>query len=380
MKAISVLSLLLGADSVCGFGNVPSGKSNAVELARSECQDIFFGKGGRRNNPLQPAQTSDTTVCGLIEDGTRNLNVRVARMSKTNTAEWCNQGGRKGDPTACSQAYALVGRQFTLCEYNTETKDCLLSQTSQTSCREPDVCNVLREARDAGDPNVVSIDSSWSIDFQCSLLTTKQTCNSRVFVVESTPNPTLQEFATCAFDGTKCGGIGPHTCPVTARRELEEEKVAIKRELQGGDVCSIFTDESSCNSGYTYTSGRVYDYDSYSPTNLPPGLAICEWRGGSCSTYRTCPYMCELASARDVEVPGTVETDATLTFGDRAITNFCEASLDRTERESVCENFYRVENTNSPLAPREVVACRHGVSRVGPFCTREIRDGFSACI
>mmetsp|Transcript_6548 Transcript_6548/g.14271 ORF Transcript_6548/g.14271 Transcript_6548/m.14271 type:complete len:382 (-) Transcript_6548:608-1753(-) len=381
MKTI-LLAALLSAESVYGFGSVPGGGANAVELPRSECQDIFFGKGDRRNNPLQIAQTPQTTVCGLIEEGTRNLDVRVARLSKTNTAEWCNQGGRKGDPTACSQAYALVGRQFTLCEYNTNTGDCLLSQTSQRACRaSPDVCSTLRAARDAGGPDIVSLSITQSFDFLCSLLTTKETCNNRVFVLTGTSNPTLEDFATCAFDGTKCSGIGPHSCPVTERRELEAEAVAAnKRKLQDGDVCSIFTTRETCNNGYTYTSGVAYDYDQYSSTNLPPALAICEWSAGRCSTARTCPYMCELAADRNVDVPGTVDTDATLTFGDRALETFCEADIDRAQRASVCENFYRVESTSSPLAPRQVTACRHAVGNSGPFCTREVRPGFNACI
>eukprot|EP00965_Chrysotila_dentata_P132245 4373025-Pleurochrysis_carterae.AAC.3 len=117
-------------------------------------------------------------------------------------------------------------------------------------------------------------------------------------LLTGSPNPAVQNFATCAFVGTKCSGIGPPRCPVTARRELEKEKPANKREIQGNDPCSIFKVEGLCNSGYTYNSGRAYNYDSYSLSNPPPDLAICEWSAGSCSTRRTCPYMSELASQR----------------------------------------------------------------------------------
>jgi len=371
MKTATILVALLNVENVLGFGSVPDGGANAVELARSECQDIFFGKGSRRVNPLNDGQVTPATVCSQIELNQRNVNVRIARQSSTNTAEWCNQGGRSKSPTACSFAYALVGNNYRLCEYVNGA--CVLGD-SEPSCNEaPDVCDILTSETPISEISAVGLDSL------CSQFTNKASCNAALFKITNN-DPTQLQFATCAFDGTTCKGLGPHRCPATARRELEQKKAANKRDLQGGDVCSIFTDEATCNNGYTYTSGTAYSYDSYSPSNRPPALAICEWSAGRCSTARTCPYMCELAASRNVDVPGTVDTDATLTFGDRAITEFCEVDIDRRNRAAVCESFYRVERTNSPLAPREVTACRHEVGNAGPFCTREVRDGFSACI
>jgi len=388
-KVVQFLALFAAVEYVNAFGSVPDGEGNAVELQRSPCQDIFFGKGTKRINPLKPGQRATTTVCGQIESGRRNKNVRFARQNK-GTAEWCNQGDRKGNPDNCAQAYALVGQQYTLCEYNVNTGDCLLSSTQQErSCRAPpDVCRILRSATNAGGPNIVSIPNSQSFEFLCSQLTTKTTCNNRIFAINGTPNPTLEQFASCAWDGTSCSGLGPHVCPVVARRELENEEALESddleqdhaRQLQASNPCATFSTQAACDNGYIYAPGVSYDYASYSNTNRPPDLAICEWRQGSCQQLRTCPYMCELAADRNVDVPGTVDTDATLTFGDRALETFCETDIDRTQRASVCENYYRVEKTNSGVAPRQVTACRHGEANSGPFCTREIRPGFRACI
>lgn len=384
MNPKAVLVVLLNVEYIYGFGKVPDGRGNAVELSRSPCQDIFFGKGGGRTNPLKPDsnRVEDTTICGQIAGGARNHNVRVSRQNE-GTAKWCNDQPRIGKEDECHRSYALIGRFWVPCKSDVLGRCRIDPSEAQEGCREsPAVCSLLRAASEVGGPDIVELGGQ-SFHWQCSLLTDKETCNARVFTTPGSGDGT-DVFYTCTWNGATCSGLGPHTCSaVEGQRQLGEDKQLQSRErqLQDEDACTAqFSTQETCDNGYVYSSGFQYDYLAYSSTNLPPDLAICEWSEGACRTSRTCPYMCELTSDRAVDVEGISETDATLTFGDGAITGFCEASSERRLRQDRCEEAYRVENTESPLAPKQVVACRYAQGNVGFYCTREDREGFAPCI
>mmetsp|Transcript_2954 Transcript_2954/g.5739 ORF Transcript_2954/g.5739 Transcript_2954/m.5739 type:complete len:385 (-) Transcript_2954:344-1498(-) len=384
MKADAVLATLISIEYVGGFGTFPAARTDGAEFVRSECQERFFSRGV---DPPKSSPSRLATPCNDIENDICNKHVRFARQSDTATAEWCNQGGRQGNPDKCNAAYALLGQEYVLCEYNSDTGDCLLSETRrQRSCHEsPSVCEILRtasEAADPGDPDVHTIPSSSSFHWQCTQLTDKATCNNRVFKITGTSDPEVEHFATCSWDGSTCSGLGPHVCKLEGDREQQETGYVQTPQLQRGKVCSIFTKDKLCNNGYVYSSGEDWDYIQYSIDDQPPDLVFCEWNydEGLCQESQlVCPFMCELTAGRNVRAPGTLETDATVSFGDRALEGWCAASVFRWERADICNQYFEVENSPSGYG-KQLIACRH-IQRNGfSYCGREDRDGFRPCV
>jgi len=371
MKLSLLLALCIFIDVADAFGSVPSGGFNAVEQGRSSCQDIFFGKGPDRQSLRQPPGQVVDDICSAIVGGQRNTNTRFARQNK-GTMYWCNQDGRDSDPVACSQAYVVrADGSHSLCAYD-ETAEikCSLQEESQASCIEsPEVCAILQD-ESLTPSDATNRESTYNF---CRPFNDKKSCNEAIFKYTDHPDSTQEKFLTCGWTGSQCDPVGPMICDVNGRR----------RNLQDDDPrdCADVTNEELCNNAYSYLGGIDYTYDPLAnPFVTPPELVMCEWAEGACrDSPQTCPYACELAKTRDIDVPGTTPTDATETFGDRAIEEFCEVNLDRRTRATVCQNFYRAESSGVADFPLQLVPCVFFPAGNGPqTCTRETR--MPACI